>query len=525
MDKKTLKAIEQRRVILQTSLDARKTQEERNRLGQFATPPPLALEILAYAKKLLPNSSPVRFLDPAIGTGAFYSALLNTFPRQRIACATGFEIDPHYAVPTAELWKEQGISIKQTDFTAQPAPPTEKRFNLLICNPPYVRHHHLLNGEKNRLQQKMVQTCGVQLSGLAGLYCYFIGLAHTWMEENGIAGWLIPSEFMDVNYGKAIKEYLLGQVTLTHIHRFDPTELQFDDALVSSSVVWFRNTRPTSDQPVRFTFGGSLIHPRLERMVSREVLKQETKWTRFPVQDGRRRENTLTLSDFFAIKRGLATGANEYFILSREQIAEFDLPLEAFRPILPSPRYINENEIKTTAEGHPLIEKPLFLLDCRLSEEQIRQYPSLVRYLEQGKAQGIADRYLCRHRKPWYIQENRPAPPFICTYLGRQGTRDGRPFRFLLNHSQATVPNVYLALYPKPPLAQALREKKSLAKKVWLVLNNISIERIVGAGRVYGGGLHKLEPKELASVPVPELNTLLPGEKKVSYQMELLEQA
>lgn len=61
------------------------------------------------------------------------------------------------------------------------------------------------------------------------------------MSEDGIAGWLIPSEFMDVNYGKALKAYLLREVTLLHIHRFEPNNVQFDDALVSSAVVWFKN--------------------------------------------------------------------------------------------------------------------------------------------------------------------------------------------------------------------------------------------------------------------------------------------
>lgn len=60
------------------------------------------------------------------------------------------------------------------------------------------------------------------------------------MAEGGVAGWLVPSEFMDVNYGKGVKYYLLSRVTLLHIHRFDPNDVQFADALVSSAVVWFR---------------------------------------------------------------------------------------------------------------------------------------------------------------------------------------------------------------------------------------------------------------------------------------------
>lgn len=64
------------------------------------------------------------------------------------------------------------------------------------------------------------------------------------MTDGGIAEWLIPSEFMDVNFGTAIKQYLLSDVTLLHIHRYDPEKVQFDDALVTSSVIWFQNKKP-----------------------------------------------------------------------------------------------------------------------------------------------------------------------------------------------------------------------------------------------------------------------------------------
>ena len=82
----------------------------------------------------------------------------------------------------------------------------------------------------------------VKINGLAGLYVYFLLLATAWMEDGGYAAWLIPSEFMDVNYGVALKRFLTDRVTLIRAHRFDPNDVQFGDALVSSVVVVFRKT-------------------------------------------------------------------------------------------------------------------------------------------------------------------------------------------------------------------------------------------------------------------------------------------
>ena len=47
------KLTEQTRIQRQNQLDAKKTQNERNKLGQFATPTELALEIIEYSKDLL----------------------------------------------------------------------------------------------------------------------------------------------------------------------------------------------------------------------------------------------------------------------------------------------------------------------------------------------------------------------------------------------------------------------------------------------------------------------------------------
>ncbi|KAF0215008.1 MAG: hypothetical protein FD174_4248 [Geobacteraceae bacterium] len=505
---KMIEDIEKKRIALQADLDAEKTQAERNRLGQFATPTALARDILEYAFKFIPGNEKVKFLDPAIGTGSFYSALLKFFPQNRIEEALGFEIDPHYGEPSRLLWKDTSLTLKLADFTHEEP---SGRFNLLICNPPYVRHHHLQNGTKFRLQSNTRKASGMKLSGLAGLYCHFLGLAHAWMADGGVAGWLIPSEFMDVNYGTEVKTYLLKRVTLLHIHRFDPDDVQFADALVSSAVVWFRNTPPSVDHKILFTMGGTLLEPKMSRSISAKELALESKWSRFPAADVRLKTTTPKLSDFFQIKRGIATGDNKFFILSEDAVKAHELPTQELHPILPSPRYLLDDEVKADQNGNPLLERRLFLLDTHLRENEIKdRYPTLWAYLEKGKEKGIHEGYICSHRSPWYSQENRPPAPIVCTYIGRGDTKRGRPFRFILNESRATVANVYLAMYPTPLLARALKSDKTLIHKVWGVLNTISTEQLLSEGRVYGGGMFKLEPKELANVDATAIAELIP---------------
>lgn len=502
--------VEKERQKIQASLDALKNQRERNRLGQFSTPTELASDILLLASAGLHNDEKIKFLDPAIGTGSFFSALLSTVPIKRIDRAKGYEIDSHYGMPSQDLWKHTPLSIHLSDFTRAVPPQDKNRYNLIICNPPYVRHHHIASSDKARLQYDCERACGIRMSGLAGLYCYFIGLSHAWMSENGVAAWLIPSEFMDVNYGRQIKQYLLDRVTLLHIHRFDPKEVQFDDALVSSAVVLFRNRPPSANQTIEFTFGGSLTHPSESKLIPRNELETNTKWSSLYTKGVQAVNRGVKIADLFSIRRGLATGANDFFILTKECIAKYNLPLDFLKPILPSPRYIHCDEILTDQVGNPAIDHQLFLLDCNFTEEELRlKYPKLWRYLETGMP-AISDRYLCRNRSPWYSQEQRQPAPLLCTYMGRSDSRSGRPFRIILNHSKAIAANVYLMFYPKPPLAHALQQNPKLLQAIWIVLNELPVSTLMDEGRVYGGGLQKIEPGELANVSADSIVALLP---------------
>ena len=508
---------ENKRLALQRHLDDAKTQEERNKLGQFATPPALARDIIVYSSNLLSPQARITFLDPAIGTGAFYSAFREIIGENRIARAAGYEVDSHYGLPARKLWRGTALKIVLDDFTkAEPPTKKEERFNLIVCNPPYVRHHHLCTADKVYLRDAAKRYCGIEINGLVGFYCYFLCLSHRWMTDCGLGVWLIPSEFMDVNYGAGLKRYLLEKVTLLRIHRFDAREVQFEDAMVSSAILCFRKEVPPVNHEINFTLGGTLLEPKISVSVKSEGLKAEEKWSRLFRKESRASENGVTLSDYFTIKRGIATGGNGFFIIPRDKIEEFKLPWECFCPVLPSPRFLDEDEVKSDANGNPLVNKELFLLRCRLPEEKLRlAYPCLHRYLMSGRAE-VAKRYLCRHRRPWYGQEVWHPAPFLCTYMGRTGTKRGRPFRFILNNSNATATNVYLLLYPKKNLRRAIGQGRGLIRKVWKILNALQPEDLLENGRFYGGGLHKLEPRELGRVPAPELLTVTPVSLKAT---------
>lgn len=486
---------------MQDALDAQKTQKDRNVMGQFSTPYPLALDIMQYMHRLL-GTDDVSFIEPSIGMGVFYSAFTDAFAGG--GRALGFEIDSHYYTPANEFWQGTKLEMRCKDFLAQKP---DEQFDMLVANPPYVRHHHIDNVTKVRLQNKVLSQTGIKISGLAGLYCYFMTLSAAWLKEDGLSCWLVPSEFMDVNYGEAVKRYLIQNVQLLHIHRFKADDLQFADALVSSCIVVFRNSKPLTANEVKFSLGGSINNPEMVRTIITSQLKAKDKWTNLFTEEAHTSDPQATLGDFFTVKRGIATGDNDFFILDKETIAQYEIPQEFLRPILPSPRYIKGDRINSD-NGLPAVERQQFLFTCSLPESVLKErYPKVWEYVRNGYERGVQKGYICSRRTPWYSCEEREPAAIVVPYMGRSETSN-RLFRFILNDSKAITTNVYLLLYPKPQYARCMKDETVLTK-VWHELNTIPTETLSRNGRFYGGGLRKIEPNELMRTPAKGIATLL----------------
>lgn len=489
--------IERKRQRLQISLDSNKTLKERNKMGQFSTPYPLACQICEYIKTYTGDSIE-SFLEPSIGTGVFYSALSEIADIRR---ATGYEIDSYYFNPTKELWNGHNIQLINSDFLY--ADPDEK-FSLIIANPPYSRHHHISPEIKATLSQKIEKEFNLKLSGLAGLHIYFVILSARWLKDEGYSCWLIPSEFLSVNYGVEFKRFLLNHIDLIAVHSYDTSDLQFNDALVSSSVLVFRKSNDRADH-VEFSWGPDINNPTHTIRLRKSELRPENKWNKeFLLNKDNLQDSNITIGSFFNIKRGIATGDNNFFIINNEIKETYNIPSTVLTPMIPPPRKLRTN-IYTTDD---FLLDNLYLITCHDPIEVIKEkYGGLYEYIEIGRSNGVNMRANCRNRSPWYGLEKRDAAPILVSYMGRDTSQSDLPIKFILNHADVIATNSYLCLYLKDEYKHSINAETY--KTLWSVLSSIPKPVLMAHGRIYGGGLLKWEPKELESIPCPELSKYL----------------
>lgn len=497
------------RVKVQSVIDGSKTIESRRLLGQFATPPELAREIARATVPFQDSGPNPAMLEPSAGTGSFISAFLGNRDCH-ISRVEAIEFDSAFFEAGRKIWSGFPVEYRNGDFTKL-AP--VGLFDLVVANPPYVRHHGLAADDKKRLQATVLSETGIRVSGLAGLYCHFLLLSLKWMRPGALGVWLIPTEWMSVNYGEALRSFFTEKVKLLRVHRFDAADVRFSDALVSSCVVWFKSEPP--GEHAAFTRGESVEHPKETESIPLAHLRSAEKWP--PSSVGQPQAQKPRLRDYFSIRRGIATGDNSFFVLPEENIAERGLPRAYLKPILPSPRLLGTDRVLADDQGIPSNAKRLFLFDC--TGQDPAAFPRSVKdYLASGE-KTTALKKLCAARTHWFDQEQRLPAPILCSYMGR-GDGMGAPVRFILNESEAIAANSYLMLYPKWNLRRRFRDHPEDVETVWRLLREIPPDEFRRAGRCYGGGLQKMEPRELGDLDCTALQNWLAEREDVGILEE-----
>lgn len=465
------------------------------------TPPELARDIAEYTVSLIdPEEKEIHFGDPAVGNGVFYSALLQILPHQKITSAVGVDINSEQVAEAKWRWENKGMQVLRDDYLHMEKLPHR---TLILANPPYLRHQKISDTYKKELRERASITMKMRVDARSGQYVYFLLLSHAWMCDDAIAAWLIPSEFMQTQYGKALRDYLTNEVSLIRIHQFGFRDSLFENVSILPSVVIFKNTAPDKDLKCILSVGGSLSNPIKSSETKVSALRNKSKWSLTNKRLSKKNWSKVKIRDIFTVRRGIATGANDFFVMTETEAQRLNIPNKFLKPLIPKIRTLISDVIERNEDGSPKVSNELFVFDCDIPESQIEEsYPQLIEFLAKAKNQGVLDRTLVRKRTPWYKQEKRLPAPYLCSYMGR--SIDGRPpIKFIWNKSDAIVTNTYLMLYPRDLLAQKLTHKPKLGAELLALLKEASQKTMSESWRTHAGGLHKIEPGELLDVFLP----------------------
>lgn len=199
----------------------------RKRFGQFFTP----FEIARLMAEWVAAVSPSDVLDPAVGTGIFLRVLKSVIPEARV---TALDIDRiALAAAQAAVRGHSNIRFVEQDFLTWG---DDQFFDAAIANPPYLRHHDVfypfdvfeLVGRKNH----------VHCSKLSNIYVLFIFEICRRLREGGRAAVIVPGEWVNANFGNALKRFLLSRGFLHTLLYFSHISTKFEDTLTTASVLF-----------------------------------------------------------------------------------------------------------------------------------------------------------------------------------------------------------------------------------------------------------------------------------------------
>jgi type I restriction-modification system DNA methylase subunit len=525
---------------------------ERHRLGQYYTPPPI-VELITEMCIKSPND---KVLDPACGSGSFlvkaYHKLKdlkrkenpfadeNRLHEEILSQLYGVDINPfpatlssiNLAIRNLKV-PSRHINIIVSDFfKVKPSMGIIPQVDVVVTNPPYTRQEEMEYKEQIR-EEALTYLDGskFQLDARAGIYAYFFTHSVKFLKEHGMMGQITSDTWLDVGYGEDLKRFFLDHFKIHAIIWYDVRA--FEKALVGTCItilekedeskkeresnfvkfIRIKKAMPTEEIVRRIkTAKESCEDEYIGITIKKQKdLKPEEKWGRYL------RAPTIyykilyhpkvtKLGKIAFIRRGITSGANEFFYLDREKIKLWSIEEEYLRPIVVSPREmrieINPNDIDQ------------WVLFVHKSKEELSG-TNVLKYIQWGEEvetrikggtsggsliKGFHNLSTVKSRKLWYDVGVREPAPIL------RSRRIWERCIYFLNRANALANDSLYEIHPFD------RENVEVLAGIL----NSSIAALISEleGRFYGGGVLELEIYETKNMTVIDPNKLSLIEKQ-----------
>lgn len=482
----------------------------RKQRGAFFTPYEIAEFTAGWA---LAGRSDARILDPASGEGVFLLAAAQHLkqagadPCQLAEQLYGVDIHAGSLDETHALLREvrAEATLIKSDFFAQPTPAQLEAqvpwVDAVIGNPPFVRYHEH-RGETRRRSLSAALAQGVRLSGLASSWAALLVHACAFLKPEGRVAMVLPAELLTVGYAEPIRRWLGERFAAVHLVLFE--HLQFADAEEQVVVLVARGSGGCSALALhQVRDAAELAGQHLFDCEPVALGRPEDKWTDLllPLQ---RRSLFRSVTDrafsrldaYGTPELGTVTGANAFFTLNETTRAEYNIGhSHLLRVVPPGARHIPGTRF---TEGHwqqlRADGQRVWMLHPKAAA---RRRDGLARYLAEGERLLVHEAYKCSIRDPWWRPPAVRPPDLFFTYMSHVTPR------LVANETDATIVNSLHGITLNEDAPAITRDALPI-----VALNSVTMLGAELFGRSYGGGILKMEPREAASLPVPDAGTL-----------------
>ena len=463
---------------------ALRSAADRRADGAVYTPPAIVDTMTAWVSR---QCEPARLVDPGAGSGRFLASAARRFKAAQLVAV---EADPLAALMLRANAAMQGWSprlrLHVGDFRELTLP-VQSGVTAFVGNPPYVRHHGI-SPEWKAWYREACAAFGVRASALAGLHLHFFVQALRLAKVGDIGVFITAAEWLDVNYGSALRQLLTERLGGIELRVLEPTAAAFPGTATTAAITGFRVGAVAEPMRVQLIQrAAELDNSQAGVDIARDTLRAHARWSVLVRHQRPKPTGSIELGELFRVHRGQVTGANGVWVAAN---GSPPLP-ERFKlaSVTRARELINAGERLSSSDGlRCVIELP-----AELDAVPIDERKAVQRFLAWARSRGAHEGYVARHRRAWWSVGLREPAPILCTYMGR------RPPQFTLNACAARHINIAHGLYPRAPLAPM--QLSRVAR--WL---NQHVD--VSDGRTYAGGLTKFEPKELERLRLPALESL-----------------
>jgi type I restriction-modification system DNA methylase subunit len=528
---------------------------ERHKLGQYYTPPP----IIELITEMCIKSPDDKVLDPSCGSGGFlvkaYHKLkdlkkkANPFAEddklheEILNQLYGIDINPfpaqlssiNLAVRNLKV-TSRNINLVVSDFfKVKPSMGIiPKELDAVVTNPPYTRQEEM--EYKNQIREEaLTSTDGskISLDSRAGIYAYFFTHSARFMKNHGMMGQITSDTWLDVGFGEDLKRFFLEHFKIHAIIWYDIRA--FEKALVGTCITIIEKEEESKESRenniVKFV--------RIKKALPIEEIVRIIKTTKKDFEDERigitikkqselepqdkwgiflraptiylkiLRKNKITkLGKTASVKRGITSGANQFFYLDKEKIRLWSLEKEYLQPIVISPKEMKIEVRPNDIDNWVLsVHKP--------KEELSKEKSNVLKYIQWGEeaettikggkkggsvVKGFHNLSTVTSRKLWYdIGKREPAPILRSRRIWERCV-------YLLNGANALANDTLYEIRPK-------NENDTL---VLAGILNSSFAALVSEleGRFYGGGVLELEVYETKAMTVIDPSKLSDKERQ-----------